>query len=391
MILFRSLLICFCLGTSTTLALPTLLNDHETNLRLIHRLCVTLLCQNTSDEQHERHFTFEGKNYLVTFKDNPAPLFDAYLNLCRVHFLDPKQPFLNCRKLVNDNVIQLEGSSTDLFLILTSKSIAFSLRETELPAPFSGISIILPMYNRPAEALACLCHLITLITLPESQWEIILVDDGSTDGSGQFLKDYCNSQSYSNVRIIWTPKEPGKYRNVGWTRNAGAKVARYPILAFCDCDQFHLSDPVGPTLAAFAKTPHCFVTGNRLYCTLKDGVINAYDEQNNPPGWVAIRKDLFMRMGGYDERFDCWVAEDIDMRKRLLTYGLWEKKSPLIHYTTAIELDTSHRETPEDKRYQEDIVANDYSIERNKDKNWGCYLESPVALPTPVHFRRKHP
>lgn len=92
----------------------------------------------------------------------------------------------------------------------------------------SLVSIILPVYNCEHYLKRCLDSLINQ-TYP--MIEIILIDDGSSDGSGQICDDYCESDN--RIRVL-------HYSNGGVTkaRKSGVDVARGHYILFVDADDY---------------------------------------------------------------------------------------------------------------------------------------------------------
>ena len=88
------------------------------------------------------------------------------------------------------------------------------------------VSIVVPVYN-------CIQHLPECLKSIRSQtftdWETVLVDDGSNDGSG----DLCDREAASDPRFRVIHKENG---GVSTARNAGIDAARGTYLAFIDSD-----------------------------------------------------------------------------------------------------------------------------------------------------------
>ena len=88
------------------------------------------------------------------------------------------------------------------------------------------VSIVVPVYN-------CIQHLPECLKSIRSQtyanWEAILVDDGSSDGSG----DLCDREAASDPRFRVIHKENG---GVSTARNAGMDAAKGTYLAFIDSD-----------------------------------------------------------------------------------------------------------------------------------------------------------
>lgn len=101
------------------------------------------------------------------------------------------------------------------------------------------ISIIVPVYNSANHLKRCIE---SVIAQTYTDWELILVDDGSTDGSANICDNYANSDS----RILaWHLANGG----VGRARNFGLRQAHGDWITFCDSDDEML--PV--SLAAFVS------------------------------------------------------------------------------------------------------------------------------------------
>lgn len=90
------------------------------------------------------------------------------------------------------------------------------------------ISVIVPVYNRKETLERCVK---SLLDQTFSELEIILVDDGSTDGSGAV----CNALSREDIRIRVIHKENG---GVSSARNAGIEAAKGEYLMFMDSDDY---------------------------------------------------------------------------------------------------------------------------------------------------------
>lgn len=88
------------------------------------------------------------------------------------------------------------------------------------------ISIIVPVYNGDAHLRACLD---SALSQTLSSWELILVDDGSTDGTAAIADAYAQADS----RISVYHRENG---GVGAARNAGLDAANGELIAFLDAD-----------------------------------------------------------------------------------------------------------------------------------------------------------
>ena len=89
-------------------------------------------------------------------------------------------------------------------------------------------SVIIPIYNAVPFLELCLQSL--LCTLPSQEdAEIILVNDGSTDGSLSICRRY--EAQHPHIRVVDLP-----HRGVAAARNAGLEAARGSYIAWVDAD-----------------------------------------------------------------------------------------------------------------------------------------------------------
>lgn len=91
------------------------------------------------------------------------------------------------------------------------------------------ISVVIPTYNRLDSLSACIDSVLNQSLKPD---EVILVDDGSTDGSIDFVKEKYKSQ----VIVI----ETGGRKGACYARNLGIESSRNDIVAFQDSDDIWL-------------------------------------------------------------------------------------------------------------------------------------------------------
>ena len=117
------------------------------------------------------------------------------------------------------------------------------------------VSVIIPVYNTERYLDKTLASVVNI----EEVGEVILVDDGSSDGSLELCKKW--SQSKDKVKMY--QHEGGFNKGRGASRNLGIKKATFPYIAFLDSDDIYLPN-------RFHKTKKVFTTHEDI-----DGVYEA--------------------------------------------------------------------------------------------------------------------
>ncbi|EDP70552.1 capsular polysaccharide biosynthsis protein [Flavobacteriales bacterium ALC-1] len=92
------------------------------------------------------------------------------------------------------------------------------------------LSIIIPVYNVEKYISTCLDSIVNQ-DLKKDEYEVIIINDGSTDNSGKIVKTY--SENYSNI-FLYTQKNGG----VGSARNKGLSYAKGDFVYFLDPDDY---------------------------------------------------------------------------------------------------------------------------------------------------------
>ena len=103
------------------------------------------------------------------------------------------------------------------------------------------LSFIIPCFNSAATIRRCLDSVYAL-HLTESEFEVIVVNDGSTDETGKLVEEY--GTAHMNLTLIRHLVN----RNLGAARNTGLAAAKGDCIAFVDSD-----DEVGPGLVSALK------------------------------------------------------------------------------------------------------------------------------------------
>jgi len=191
-------------------------------------------------------------------------------------------------------------------------------------SPRLPISVIMPVYNAMGYLVRSLPPLIELMRRGEIA-EVLLVDDGSTDGSAELARTL-------GARVI----SSGGRRGPGGARNVAAKQAKGEILWFVDADvvvhlesaQFVLAAFRDPKVVAVFGSYDDKPPGRNFGSQYKNLVHHHYHQHADPSastfwsGCGAVRKDAFLGIGGFDQTtFRMPSVEDVDLGYRLRSAG----------------------------------------------------------------------
>ena len=175
--------------------------------------------------------------------------------------------------------------------------------------------------------------------------EIIVVDDGSTDGAPQRIAArYANDET---VRVI-----PGPQKGIAWARNAGASAANGRAIVFLDGHCYVpegwlapliaplANDAVGMSGPAFTSIREPNVAACGMTWTGED--LNTawlpYETRGPVPfhggGCQAVKADVFEAVGGFDRGMTRWGSEDIELcvRMWLLGYEIHAAPDSLVYH-----------------------------------------------------------
>lgn len=184
------------------------------------------------------------------------------------------------------------------------------------------ISIIVPAYNAEDTLADCLSAL-KAQTLPGEQYEIIVVDDGSSDGGADVARQY-------DVQLIRQP-------NAGpaAARNRGAQAARGDLLLFTDADCAPAPDWAARMVEPFHDPKVVGCKG--VYRTRQTGLVARFVQLEYESKYArmahqeyidfvdtysaAYRRGVFLANGGFDDRFPTASVEDQEFSFRLARKG----------------------------------------------------------------------
>jgi GT2 family glycosyltransferase len=200
-------------------------------------------------------------------------------------------------------------------------------RPGDLPSQ-PRVSVIIISRNEGAELRATVTNM--LATLPREQREVIVVDDSSTDGSAVFL------QELPEVIVLSLQGE-----GVARARNYGARRASGDVIVFADA---HIRAPEGwheplvdalraETVGAVAPGIYSLteperrgfgldVSGPNLHTTWRHNPGSGPQRVPVLPGcFLATRRDVYQRSGGYDADMRQLGGNDVELSCRLWLLG----------------------------------------------------------------------
>ena len=178
--------------------------------------------------------------------------------------------------------------------------------------------------------------------------DVVVVDDGSSDGTPQRLATLARDDSRLTV-VAAQGLGPAR------SRNRGAREARGAYLAFLDAHCYAPSGWLEPILATLEAHPETGVAGPAIGDTNNVGLRGLGGTWHDlsldmhwipdggpggevpfqPAGCQVVRREVFQQVGGYDEGLSRWGSEDVEFCLRVWLSG-WairvEPRSTVYHY-----------------------------------------------------------
>lgn len=199
------------------------------------------------------------------------------------------------------------------------------------------LSVVMPSLN---SSLTIEAQLRALLAQSWSgDWEIIIADNGSTDGTRAIVERYCANSP--RLRLI----DASARRGAAYARNAGVRAARGEVVAFCDADDEVTPDWVAAMASALER--HDFVA-SRMDVTklnpewLAKSLNNVQGKELRrtfyPPylkhagsSGMGIKRAIHETVGGFDESLPQREDTDYCFRLQLQGVDLFFASDALIH------------------------------------------------------------
>jgi glycosyltransferase involved in cell wall biosynthesis len=206
-------------------------------------------------------------------------------------------------------------------------------------------SVVIPTYNNKVLLKNTLEALNNQTGYSRGDYEVVVVDDGSNDNTGEFIKGI--NRNYS-LKYLYLERCKDSCR--ARTRNHGWKNARGEIIAFIDSDIIVGNDYLRELDRCYLMSEDIFILGNRLmldeivpfediangnifkkYCFDKDKIhllefryflynVSSFNSNTIMCPWIqtyscnfAAPRKWLQHIGGFDENFKEWGIEDIEL------------------------------------------------------------------------------
>ena len=192
-------------------------------------------------------------------------------------------------------------------------------------------SVVIPTFNRQATLRQTLA---ALVSQDYSDAEIIVVDDGSTDGTGDMI-----AHEFPTVRYLRQAN-----RGPAAARNFGIRESTGDLVAFTDDDCLPPRDWLTRLAEGYTRYPQVAGVGGGLIApaeSLASNIFARYEryigravyavgEQEYLGGFecpaggtanMSYRRTMLNEIGGFDERFPVAAGEDADLKLRICQRG----------------------------------------------------------------------
>ncbi len=191
------------------------------------------------------------------------------------------------------------------------------------------VSVVMPTFNR-RDSLAVVLPSLAGQDYPKDRYEIILVDNGSTDGTDELVKGL----GIPNLRHI-VQENSGR----SGARNRGIREASGGMVMFTDADIIAEPDLISSHMAFLADRPNSAVVGREVQVntleerdavkagTAPERTLHKASKKRLPwyfflTGNAAAPKDALIEVGMFDESFTGYGHEDIELGYRLAKAGI---------------------------------------------------------------------
>lgn len=198
---------------------------------------------------------------------------------------------------------------------------------------FPSVSVIVPSWN-VENSLWKTVHSIISLNYPKDKLEIIIVDHGSKDKTGDVAKQLIKRFSDSNIQLLYKERALGHMKAHAF--NEGLKYAKSEYIACIDADTIVMKDSLKNMMPSFKDKEIGAVISNikvlqpkniyekvqhleYIFSTFTRSLMSKIDTLQTTHGALSVyRKEIFDKYGGFDEHN---ITEDFEIAMRMRYHG----------------------------------------------------------------------
>ena len=237
------------------------------------------------------------------------------------------------------------------------------------------VSVIIPVYNSEKYIGECLE---SLLAQTLSEFEIICVDDGSTDGSASVLKSFAEKDA--RIRVL-TQENAG----AGAARNHGLRESRGKYLLFLDSDDFFESNMLEKACKTIVHYKADFIVFgcDQYYMDSGEFIRNPWVLRKGdiPPYQPFKYREL---TGNVFKTFVGWAWDKMYRRDFVLENDLWfqEQRTSNDLYFVFGALVTAKRIAVNERILVHQRRGSGDSLSVTREKSWDCFYNALTAIRT---------
>lgn len=189
------------------------------------------------------------------------------------------------------------------------------------------ITVVIPAYNAASFLPSAIK---SILNQTYRDFELIIVDDGSTDNTKEIVKQYIELDK--RVRLV-----ENDHGGICQALNAGIKEAKYSWIARMDADDIALPERfekqinaalANPNVVAWGTYAHHLSSTGQVLSLIKQGALSEQEfyklrQEGHIPLVIhptaLLNKNVLLEVGGYDPKYQ--LVEDLELFDRMANYG----------------------------------------------------------------------